>query len=362
MMRLLAPLKAGSGPLLRAFSALSADKGTQAGTLFGSPCGIIHKDLPPLVYHERYSADPWPPKHSFPMSKFSDLAELLADTNGPLGADGPVGMKGAFRPMDRPPHEWFEAVHDPPYYRAFVGGTLDEKAIRRIGLPYTEPLVDRTLLEVSGTVLAARLALKFGLACNLAGGTHHAHRGFGSGYTILNDLAVASRVVQADGTASKVTIVDCDVHQGDGTATIFADDASVRTLSFHCQDNFPAVKPASDIDVGFPPGAGDEDLLSALRRVLPHEFAQYPPDLVLYDAGVDMHAGDRLGKMLISDEGLLARDYYVINTCLEMGVPVACVVGGGYDSDRDVLARRHSTVFKAAFQAWRDFDLRTKWR
>eukprot|EP00903_Cladosiphon_okamuranus_P017755 g16343.t2 len=310
------------------------------------------------------SAEPWPSKHSFPMSKFRDLAELLAQPSGPLGAVGPVAMGSVFRPMDRPPHEWFEAVHDLEYYRGFLEGTLDDKAMRRIGLPYSESLVDRTLLEVSGTVLAARLALKFGLACNLAGGTHHAHKHFGSGYTILNDLAVASRVVQADSMAKKVavTIVDCDVHQGDGTATIFKDDPSVRTISFHCEDNFPANKPASDIDVAFPAGAGDEHLLSELRRVLPGEFAQHPPDLVLYDAGVDMHAGDRLGKMLISDEGLLGRDYYIISTCLQLGVPVACVVGGGYDSDKDVLAARHSTVFKAAFRAWRDFDDRARWR
>eukprot|EP00752_Nemacystus_decipiens_P015135 g13483.t2 len=304
------------------------------------------------------------------MSKFSDLAELLAKPSGPLGAVGPVAMDSAFRPMDRPPHEWFEAVHDPDYYRGFLEGTLDDKAMRRIGLPYSESLVDRTLLEVSGTVLTARLALRFGLACNLAGGTHHAHKHFGSGYTILNDLAVASRVVQADSdstteSAAKqvaVTIVDCDVHQGDGTASIFKDDPSVRTVSFHCQDNFPSKKPASDIDIAFPAGAGDEHLSQELRRVLPHEFSQNPPDLVLYDAGVDMHAGDRLGKMLISDEGLLARDYFVISSCLQRGVPVACVVGGGYDSDKDVLAARHSTIFRAAFQAWNDFDGRGRWR
>eukprot|EP00904_Undaria_pinnatifida_P009325 jgi/Undpi1/5522/HiC_scaffold_2.g00800.m1 len=297
------------------------------------------------------------------MSKFADLADLLGDKEGPLGAQGAVAMKGAFRPMDRPPHEWFETVHDPDYYRGFLAGTLDEKAMRRIGLPYSESLVDRTLLEVSGTVLAARLALKFGLACNLAGGTHHAHKGFGSGYTILNDLAVASRVVQGDGTASKVTIVDCDVHQGDGTAAIFADDPSVRTVSFHCQDNFPANKQRSDIDIGFPSAAGDEDLLSALRRVLPNEFSQHRPDLVLYDAGVDMHAGDRLGRMDISDQGLFARDYFVITTCLQIGVPVACVVGGGYDTDKNVLAKRHATVFTAAFKAWKDLgDKQLHWR
>ncbi|CAN0033407.1 unnamed protein product [Laminaria digitata] len=297
------------------------------------------------------------------MSKFTDLAELLSGLEGPLGAQGPVAIKGAFRPLDRPPHEWFEAVHDPQYYRGFLAGTLEEKAMRRIGLPYSESLVDRTLLEVSGTVLAARLALKFGLACNLAGGTHHAHKGFGSGYTILNDLAVASRVVQADGTASKVTIVDCDVHQGDGTAAIFSDDSSVRTVSFHCQDNFPAKKQCSDIDIGFPTAAGDEDLLSALRQVLPDELTQHPPHLVLYDAGVDMHEGDRLGRMEISDEGLFERDYYVISTCLQMGVPVACVVGGGYDADKDILARRHATVFTAAFKAWKDLgDKRLNWR
>ncbi|CAN0080984.1 unnamed protein product, partial [Hapterophycus canaliculatus] len=204
-MRFLSQLRAGTGPsLLRALSSHPTDIGKPPETLFGSLGGGVYDDFPPLVYHERYSADPWPPKHSFPMSKFSDLAELLADSDGPLGAEGPLAMKAAFRPMERPPHEWFEAVHDPEYYRGFLEGTLDERAKRRIGLPYSKELVDRTLLEVSGTVLCARLALKLGLACNLAGGTHHAHKHFGSGYTILNDLAVASRVVQGDGTASKV--------------------------------------------------------------------------------------------------------------------------------------------------------------
>lgn len=243
-------------------------------------------------------------------------------------------------------------VHTPGYVADFCNGDLPVKAIRRIGLPWTENLVKRTHMAVGGTVLTAQLALRHGLACNTAGGTHHAHSDFGSGFCIFNDLAVATRCVQRAGLAQKILIVDLDVHQGDGTAAIFAGDPTVFTLSVHCRKNFPFRKQQSDLDVPLAEGLGDDDYLRVLADTLPGVLEDFRPDLVLYDAGVDPHHADRLGKLALTDDGLLRRDRLVLDTCLRRGLPVGTVVGGGYDKDMRALARRHALLFRAAAELY----------
>lgn len=274
------------------------------------------------------------------MGKFRALYELLI-------ADG-VAERSQFHQPKLPPVEWLELVHTPQYVRAYCEGTLDAKAQRRIGLPWSPALVHRTCIAVGGTILTAKLALAHGLACNTAGGTHHAFPDFGSGFCIFNDLAIAARVLQAIGLVRKVLIVDLDVHQGDGTAVIFAQDESVFTFSMHCEINFPGTKQQSDLDVGLPEGMEDEAYLQTLAAYLPDLLSQVQPDLVLYDAGVDPHFDDRLGKLALSDRGLFCREMQVLTTCVQRGYAIACVIGGGYCDDFDALVYRHSLLHRAA--------------
>lgn len=247
-----------------------------------------------------------------------------------------------------PPREWIELVHTPEYVRAYCKGTLDAKAQRRIGLPWSPGLVTRTCTAVGGTILTAKLALQYGIACNTAGGTHHAFPDYGSGFCIFNDLAIALKVLQQQTLIRTALIVDLDVHQGDGTAFIFRSDPSVFTFSMHCGVNFPRLKQQSDLDVALPENMGDREYLAALRSHLPALLQQLSPDLVLYDAGVDVHKGDRLGKLALSDEGIFKRDRAVLLACQTAGIPVACVIGGGYSEDIAALIFRHSLLHRAA--------------
>jgi len=291
----------------------------------------------PIVYHPSYVA-PLPPEHRFPMVKFRLLYEKLL--NDRL-------LTRAFQPQ-APDLELIQLVHCPNYVQAYCQGTLDPKAQRRIGLPWSQALADRTCIAVGGTILTAKLALQYGLACNTAGGTHHAFPSYGSGFCIFNDLAIAARAVQAEGLAQKVLIVDLDVHQGDGTAFIFQEDPSVFTFSMHCESNFPSKKQTSDLDVGLPVGVEDEEYLQTLALHLPRLLDQFNPDLVLYDAGVDAHHGDKLGKLALTDNGIYRREMQVLTTCVQAGYPVACVIGGGYADDLNALVDRHALLHRAA--------------
>ncbi|NEO25995.1 MAG: histone deacetylase, partial [Kamptonema sp. SIO4C4] len=235
---------------------------------------------------------------------------------------------------------------------AYCNGTLDPKAQRRIGLPWSPGLVTRTCTAVGGTILAAKLALDYGIACNTAGGTHHAFPDYGSGFCIFNDLAIASQVLLSLGRVQKILIVDLDVHQGDGTAFIFRDDPRVFTFSMHCEVNFPSRKQPSDLDIPLPQGLDDEGYLQILAPTLPDLLTEVNPDLVLYDAGVDVHGGDRLGKLALSDRGLYRRDRLVLSTCAAAEYPVACVIGGGYCQDMSALVYRHSLLHQAATEVF----------
>ena len=302
----------------------------------------------PIIYHEDYVA-PLPPHHRFPMAKFEMLYQMLI-------ADG-VADKSQFHAPELPPQEWIELVHDRHYVQAYCNGTLDAKAIRRIGLPWSLALANRTRIAVAGTILTAKLALEYGLACNTAGGTHHAFPGFGSGFCIFNDLAIASRVLQKLGLVRQVLIIDLDVHQGDGTAVIFQNDSSVFTFSMHCEVNFPGTKQQSDLDVHLSEGIEDDEYLQTLAKYLPDLLSDVKPDLVLYDAGVDPHQADKLGKLALTDTGLFRREMQVLSTCCSAGYPVACVIGGGYSDDMNGLVYRHSLLHRAASQTYRHYKL-----
>ncbi|WP_414752748.1 histone deacetylase [Anabaena sp. CCY 9910] len=302
----------------------------------------------PIIYHPDYVA-PLPEGHRFPMAKFKKLYELLLSDD--------VAQTEQFYTPTLPHPELIELVHTPDYVRSYCEGKLDTKAQRRIGLPWSPALANRTCIAVGGTILTAQLALSQGLACNTAGGTHHAFPSYGSGFCIFNDIAIASRVLQQQQLVKKILIVDLDVHQGDGTAFIFQDDDSVFTFSMHCEVNFPGTKQHSDLDVPLPVGMEDDAYLQTLASYLPDLLSEIKPDLVFYDAGVDPHIGDRLGKLALSDTGLFRREMQVLTTCISAGYPVACVIGGGYADDMTSLVWRHSLLHRAASEVYRQYKL-----
>jgi acetoin utilization deacetylase AcuC-like enzyme len=293
----------------------------------------------PVVHHPAYVA-PMPAGHRFPMGKFGRLMALLL-------ADGVVRPDEVHRPEPAAP-EALALAHDAGYVAAVLTGTLEAAAVRRIGLPITPEVALRSRAANGGTLLAARLALEHGLACNTAGGSHHAFAGHGSGFCVFNDVAVAARVLLAEGAIARALVVDLDVHQGDGTAAICADEPRVFTFSMHCRTNFPLHKQTSDLDLALEPGLADEAYLALLAGHLPDLLDQVRPDLVFYNAGVDPHVDDKLGRLALSEEGLWRRERYVLATCRAAGVPVAGVVGGGYAPDLEQLARLHAILPRVA--------------
>ena len=302
----------------------------------------------PVVYHPDYVA-PLPPKHRFPMPKFGRLRDLLVQ-------DGVITPDQLYQP-GAPPQAWIEQVHTPEYVQAYYTGMLDAKAQRRIGLPWSPNLVKRTCTAVGGTILTAKLAIAHGIACNTAGGTHHAFPDYGSGFCIFNDLAIAAQILLSQGRVERLLIFDLDVHQGDGTAWIFRHEPRVFTFSMHCEVNFPRQKQLSDLDVPLDEGTGDDAYLQQVQQYLPDLLSQVKPDLVLYDAGADTHLRDRLGKLALTNTGLYERDRLVLATCAAAGYPVACVIGGGYDDDMADLVYRHSLLHRAATDVFRQYRL-----
>lgn len=239
-------------------------------------------------------------------------------------------------------------AHDFTYAETVFSLSLGEAEVRRIGLPNTEKVVRRTRLSSAGTTLAAWMALDAGIACNSAGGSHHAGPAYGAGFCVFNDVAVAIAALRAQGFGGRILVVDADVHQGDGTARIFADDDSVFTLSVHAEKNYPGDKAVSDMDVGLPDGTGDADYLAVLEALLAEALAAAAPTLIFYNAGVDVHGEDRLGRLALSDDGIRARDAMVLSAARTRGIPVVGVIGGGYSTDQDALATRHAILFEEA--------------
>ena len=273
------------------------------------------------------------------MAKYARLAERVARVAGPL-------MRIAGAATD----EELLRAHDTGYVEAVVRGTLDERALRRIGFPWSPAMVERSRRSAGATLAACRSALDRGLGVNLAGGTHHAHRAHGEGFCVFNDAAVAARAMQAEGLARRVLVVDLDVHQGDGTAAIFLGDATVTTLSVHGRQNFPFRKMASAIDVELDDGTTDDVYLATLATVLPRAIDRARPDLAIYLAGADPFEGDRLGRLALSKAGLADRDRMVLDRLAALGIPVAIAMAGGYAEDVDDVVDIHFATVTLALE------------
>ncbi|KJY94360.1 histone deacetylase [Pseudoalteromonas piscicida] len=292
----------------------------------------------PLVYHSNYSFN-FDPKHRFVMSKFARLYQEV-DALGLI-------HNNVYSPEPGDPSP-LESVHCEQYIWDLWRDQLDAKMMRRIGLPWSEQLMARTFTAPLGTLRTAELALKHGIACHLAGGTHHAHYDFGSGFCMVNDLAFTATHLLDSNQITNALIFDLDVHQGDGTAAMLKHNPYVYTCSIHCEKNFPFRKHDSDLDIGLEVGISDTHYLEVVAHTLESLLIDLNPDIVLYDAGVDVWQGDNLGKLDISWLGIAKRDALVLTLCQKHGVPVATVIGGGYDKDHQRLAKRHAIVVQQA--------------
>lgn len=295
----------------------------------------------PIVSHPAYQAD-LPDGHRFPMRKYGRLAEVVAEKG--LVPNGFVTPGEASADL-------IAGAHDRAYVDRVFACTVPREIERRIGLPVSESVVRRARASAAGTLLAARLALRHGLAGSTAGGSHHGQRETGAGFCVFNDVAIAARALHAEGAVGHALIVDLDVHQGDGTADCLRDEPDLFTFSMHAEKNYPVRKIPSDLDVGLPDAMEDEAYLEALAAHLPRLLDAIEPDLVFFNAGVDPHRDDKLGRLALSDEGLRRRDAYVVEQARSRQIPLVAVIGGGYSADIDALARRHAFVFEA-MAAW----------
>ena len=296
---------------------------------------------------------PLPAGHRFPMAKYRLLRDRVAAdlpqvrfAQAPAASDGELAL-----------------VHTPDYIEGISTGQIDPRIVREIGFPWSDAMAQRARRSVGATIEACRSALDEGVAANLAGGTHHAHADRGGGFCVFNDAAVAARLMQAEATRPlhgqrprpplQVAIIDLDVHQGNGTARIFARDASVFTLSLHGDKNFPFRKEASDLDVALPDGCGDEEYLHALDLALDELAHRFEPGLVIYLAGADPHEGDRLGRLKLTTDGLEARDRRVFEWAWQRKVPLALTMAGGYGTNLDPTVTAQLNTWRVAVTYWR---------
>jgi acetoin utilization deacetylase AcuC-like enzyme len=272
------------------------------------------------IFYSDHFVLPLPPGHRFPMSKYALLRERV------LSSD--LAVRARVPPVATETE--ILRVHTADWLERVCAGRLTEAEERLIGFPWSEEMVERSLRSSGATVCAARAALAEGTSANLAGGTHHAFADHGEGFCVFNDVAIAARAMQAEGRVERVLVIDCDVHQGNGTAAIFAADPSVYTFSIHGERNYPFRKARSSLDIGLEDGTADTAYLEALSRGLATAVEAARADLVIYVAGADAYAGDRLGRLGLSMQGLLARDRMVFEACLTAQLPVAVVMAGGY--------------------------------
>ncbi|MCP1469394.1 acetoin utilization deacetylase AcuC-like enzyme [Sphingobium sp. OAS761] len=284
-----------------------------------------------VVHHPAY-VSPATQGSAFRFDKYGLVMEALRESGVTMTIHAPD-------PMPRP---WLEAVHDPDYVDEVLRCAVPPAKERRIGFAVTQRVSRRAQLSPGGTWAAARLALVHGYAANAAGGSHHALADTGAGYCVFNDLAVAAHRLIAQGDASRILILDLDVHQGDGTAALTAGRADIFTLSVHAERNFPARKARSSLDIALPDRVEDAPYLAMLSDTLPRVLDDFEPGLILYQAGVDPHMDDRLGRLALTDAGLDARDRLVMRQARVRGVPIASTMGGGYGADRMAVARRHA--------------------
>ena len=284
---------------------------------------------------------PAPARGSFRFDKYQLVMIVLRESGYPVTEHAPQPC----------PREWLEAVHDPEYVEQVFTASVPREKERRIGFPVTPHISSRVQHTNGGTWLAAKLAQKHGFAANSAAGSHHALHETGAGYCVFNDLAVTANRLIAEGDAKRILIVDCDVHQGDGTASLTAAREDIFTLSLHAEKNFPVRKARSSLDVALPDGTGDGAFMDALTDHLPAVMEQFAPDFVLYQAGVDPHVDDKLGRLSLSDAGLAARDRFVVSQARSRGLAIASALGGGYGDDPRAVAQRHAASMIAMAKA-----------
>tara|TARA_B100000686_G_scaffold347388_1_gene435967 strand:- start:4725 stop:5678 length:954 start_codon:yes stop_codon:yes gene_type:complete len=292
----------------------------------------------PVVFHKDYTIDP-PGGHRFPMGKNELIMKILLN-------NGLLDETRIFTPNAASRKELCLA-HDSDYIDNVLKKQLDKSAERILGFQCSDEIVRRALAAVGGTILTGRLAIENRIAFNLAGGSHHGHPGHAAGFCLFNDVAVAVKVLQKESIIRKALIIDLDVHQGDGTACFFSHDPSVFTFSIHCEQNYPDKKQFSNMDFGLPEGTGDNKYISCLKTNLPVAIQKSNPDIVFFNAGVDPHLDDKLGKLQLSNSGLIIRDYITLELCWKSKIPVACVIGGGYADNLHELAYKHTSVLRA---------------
>lgn len=289
------------------------------------------------VYYCDVHAIDLPNGHRFPSGKYKLIRDKLAADNFDLRI-------APFASVDL-----IKLVHSERYVDDFIAGLLSPAAIRRIGFPWSEGLVRRTLTSLGGTLAAAEDALAQGWGANLAGGTHHAFVDEGAGYCVFNDLAVAIQWLRRDGRIRRAAVIDLDVHQGDGTAQIFSNDPDVLTISIHCRSNFPLRKQESKIDIELADGTEDSEYLACLDFVIPQALS-FRPDIILYQAGVDGLRSDRLGHLSLTHAGLRERDRHVMHAARSYDIPLVITLGGGYSVPMELTAEAHANVYRTAWE------------
>lgn len=292
-----------------------------------------------IAYHPIYKHN-LPEGHRFPMEKYDLLPQQLL-------YEGTCKEENFFKP-EIPNNKYVFMVHDPEYVSDLMNITLNQKAARKIGFPLNEDLIAREMIIADGTIKASEFALKYGIAMNIAGGTHHAFTNKGEGFCMLNDQAIGARYLQNKELANKILIVDLDVHQGNGTAEIFQNDPTVFTFSMHGKSNYPFHKEISDLDIPLDNGTEDELYLSILKETLPKLIKKQEPDFIYYLCGVDVINTDKLGKLSLTIEGCKERDRFVLQICKNYNIPVMCSMGGGYTPDIKVIIDAHANTFRLA--------------
>ncbi|MEO5788891.1 histone deacetylase [Gelidibacter sp.] len=292
-----------------------------------------------IAYHPIYK-HPLPEGHRFPMLKYELLPEQLLH-------EGTCTESNFFKPTMAEEHHILN-VHTQAYVDDLKNLTIEPRAARKIGFPLSKMLVQREFIIADGTIKASKFALKYGIAMNIAGGTHHAYSDHGEAFCMLNDQAIGARYLQEKGLAQKILIVDLDVHQGNGTAEIFENDPSVFTFSMHGKSNYPFKKEHSDLDIALENDCDDATYLSILKDTLPQLIDWEKPDFIFYLCGVDVIASDKLGKLALSIAGCKERDRFVLQTCKDHNIPVMCSMGGGYSPDIKIIIEAHANTFRLA--------------
>ena len=296
-----------------------------------------------VVYNDNYDS-PLPEGHRFVGTKFSDLYNFIKNSN--------LYTNLTIHQSKSAPINDVQVVHNREYVMSVKEGNLSRDQERRINLPWSEKLAKRSFLAIQGTLQTSQLALDYGIACHLAGGTHHAFKDCGSGFCVFNDLAYASITLLNQEKINKILILDLDVHQGDGTASICENIDNIFTCSIHCKNNFPFDKKNSNLDVPIDDEVDDVKYINILTKTLDQIESHFTPDIVFYDAGVDVHSNDDLGNLNLTDDGIKKRDEIVCEYFKEKKIPLCTVIGGGYSKNRQELASRHFSIFETVSKTY----------